>query len=176
MLEVVCFSQQPPEGAFCVPSTTAASGCLRSGLLQKDDYVTCYRTLSFDAEYDLYCTIMTVSWRRVVRSRCVTAILRVSVTFQASSPTCASFFGACELDKRSRLVEFTPDHAPSVQLVATLLMTSLPRASIGPERSHTGPIAKRWSDVSQHRVPFTLNGAGRGGEMIEAKWRRQVER
>lgn len=49
------------------------------------------------------------------------------------------------------LAEFTPDHALSVQLVATLVMTSPRRTAIGPETSHTCPIACRCSDVSRAR-------------------------
>lgn len=47
------------------------------------------------------------------------------------------------------LAEFTPDHAPSVQLVATLVMTSSLCAPIGPETLLTHPMACRWSDVSR---------------------------
>lgn len=60
------------------------------------------------------------------------------------------------------LVEFTHDHAPSVQLVATLLVTSPPRAPIGPETAHTCPIACRWSDVSRERSrTLSVDWAGR---------------
>lgn len=65
------------------------------------------------------------------------------------------------------LVEFTPGHAPSVQLVATLLMTSPPRAPIGPETSRTCPIACRWSDVSGDRSRSLS---------VEWAWRRDYRR
>lgn len=65
------------------------------------------------------------------------------------------------------LAEFTPDHAPSVQLVATLLMTSPPRAPIGPETWHTCPIACRWSDVSRDRSRWFS---------VEWAWRRDHRR
>lgn len=171
-------SLEPPEGALCMTSVTAAGRCLSLGLLQNrrgDDYVTRYGTLSFDAKCDFFCiyhdSFKTPSCACARRRfpACERHVSRVLTNTRV-------FFSARASYKRRRLVEFTPGHAPSVQLVATLLMTSLPRASIGPETSHTGPIAWRWSDVSRDRVPFTLNGAGRGGEMIEAKWRRDAER
>lgn len=54
---------------------------------------------------------------------------------------------ACKV-ANTGLAEFTPVHAPTVQLVATLVMTSPPRATIGPETPRTCPIDCRWSDVS----------------------------
>lgn len=59
------------------------------------------------------------------------------------------------------LTEFTPGHAPSVQLVATLMMTSPPVAAIGPETLYTGPIAYWCGDVSPEQ-PVQFHCAGRG--------------
>lgn len=57
---------------------------------------------------------------------------------------------------------YQPRHAPSVQLVATLSVTSSPRSAIGRRAVHTCPIDCRRSDVSQHGpVRFLLSGRGR---------------
>lgn len=108
----------------------------------------CYGTLSL---FDVQCYFC--AFRKVVISHLGACAahdsddLRMNVTFHASSPTHASF-SALQVCLHLRvtnvgLVEFTAGHAPSVQLVATLLMTSLPRTPIGLQTSHTCPIAWR---------------------------------
>lgn len=87
------------------------------------------------------------------------------------SRTCPHLTHHCLQVTNVGLVEFTKGHAPSVQLVATLLMTSPPRAPIGPETSHTCPIACRWSDVSGDRSrSLSVEWAGR------RDYRRQCQR
>lgn len=61
------------------------------------------------------------------------------------------------------LAEFTSDHAPLLQLVATLVMTSLLCAPIGSKTLLTYPIKCRRSDVSNEwSGSLSLLWAGRG--------------
>lgn len=99
------------------------------------------------------------------------AIISNMHIFQSALSTPVRLQHHCLQVTNTGLAEFTPDHALSVQLVATLVMTSPPRAPIGPETSHTCPIACRWSDVSRDRSrSLSVEWAGR------RDYRRQSQR